>query len=149
MPGWALMRNSLFFLLISCLISKELITKPTGMTYWRQTHPPGMCGWHMLILKGRIKRNLRRYSCSLMYFIFDTMAVCDIADIFECSTANSPGQDIFGQAQTKEQQQCCNGTLKPLIPLLMHSYKYSTSKNLSRCRPTSAQGMQSRMGIYY
>lgn len=68
---------------------------------------------------------------------------------FECSTANSPRQDIFGQAQTKEQQRCCNGTLKPLIPLLMHSYKYSTSKNLSCCRPSSTQGMQSRTGIYY
>lgn len=71
-----------------------------------------------------------------MYCTSDMTAACDIWH-FECSTANSPGQDIFGQAQTKEQQRFCNGTLKPLIPLLMHSYKYSTSKNLSCCSPAA------------
>lgn len=47
--------------------------------------------------------------------IFDvTAAGCDIWH-FECGTANSPGQDIFGQAQTKGTAAvCCNGTLKPL-----------------------------------
>lgn len=47
---------------------------------------------------------------------------------------NSFKVDIFGQARTKEQRQCCNGSLKPLIPVLMHSYKCSTSKNLSCCQ---------------
>lgn len=74
---------------------------------------------------------------------------CVISDVFNVALQIAPGQDIFGQAQTKEQQRCCNGTLKPLIPLLMHSYKYSTGKNLSSCGPGSARGMQPRTGVYY
>ena len=66
--------------------------------------------------------------------IYEIMCVETSNNILHHNTKKySPREDIFRQAETKQQRRCCNGTLKPQISLLMQGYKYSTGKNLSCC----------------
>lgn len=67
---------------------------------------------------------------------------CDISDIFTVAPQIAPGRGIFGQAQTKERRPCYDSTLKPLIPLWMHSYKYSSERAREAVgwRPGSSRG---------
>lgn len=58
----------------------------------------------------------------------------------------APRRDIFGQVRTAAVSQRCT---KPLIPLLMHSYKYFTGKNLPSRRPGSTLAARPRMGVCY
>lgn len=71
-----------------------------------------------------------RYSCSSALFISDVTALCDIWH-YRRSPANSPGRGIFGQAQTKRSGGGGAAAVHlnpPLIPLLMHGYKYATGQ---------------------
>lgn len=101
----------------------------------------------------KIKRRPLRYSCSFECIppslMWRQQGV--ISDILNAALQIAPGKTFLDRPRQREQQRCVAMVhLNPLIPLLMHSYKYSTGKNLSCCRPSSAPGVcKAGMGIYY
>lgn len=60
-----------------------------------------MLGCNMFFLKGGIKQTPLRYSCLLMYSIFDMTAVCDITDISNVALQIAPGKTFLDRPRQR------------------------------------------------
>lgn len=90
------------------------------------------CSWDTISLSGECQPAFNLWYDAGVWYHLDISHVLLALQI-------APGETFLDRPGQRERWWCCNGTLKPLIPLLMHGYKYSTSKNLSCCLLQSAQ----------
>lgn len=91
-------------------------------------------------LKKSSSRTAVFHSCLLMsrpvFLSFFSLFFLFRTDTFNAALQAASGEAFLGRPG---QQRCRNSTPKPLIPLLMHSYKYSTGAAVWSCGPGSTR----------